>query len=208
MNKPIRILIVEDHPIYREGLKISLSFSDLHCEVAATAASVKQAVEYIEGHPDGIDLVMLDFFLPDGNGRDVIEALKRHSPEAKVLVITSAVDSPEVTRLWNEGVDGIISKDVQSNEVSGIVTSVMNGQNQKEENPNDTPNPAIDSIVLTRRETEIVRLCAQGKNTKQIARDLFISPRTVERHKENVFLKLGINSSTDLMKFAIKRGLV
>ncbi len=184
-------------------MKIALSFSDLECTVMEAVPTVKQAVEFIESHPTEIDLVMLDYFLPDGNGSDVMEVLNRLCPETRVIVITSAVDSPEVERLWNKGVDGIIGKDVQAEEVSGIVTSVMSGEISA-----DTPPPLNDDIVLTRREMEIIRLCAQGKSAKQIALELFISPRTVDRHKGNLFFKLGVNSSHDLMKFAIKKGLI
>lgn len=208
-QSPLKILLVEDHPIYREGLQLALSYSGLNCTVVATVATVKQAVEYINDHPTGIDLVMLDFFLPDGNGGDVVKTLKTVIPQAKVLVVTSATDAPEVGKLISEGVGGIISKDVQSSEVASIVKQVMQGNQCFDQNLSfGHANNIVDNIELTNRETEIVRLCAQGKSARQIANELFISTRTAERHKENIYNKLGIKSSTDLVKYAIRKGLI
>ena len=119
-NKPIRILLVEDHPIYREGLQLALSFSGIDCIVVASTANVQEAVSFIESHPEGIDLVMLDFFLPDGNGNDVIEALKKHGSNVKVLVVTSATDAPEVVRLAGQGIHGVIGKEVESSDLGNI----------------------------------------------------------------------------------------
>ena len=128
MEKPIRILIVEDHPIYREGMKMALSFSELKCTVMAALTNMKEAIEYIESHLGELDLVLLDYFLPDGSGLDVIRFIKERCPEVKVLVVTSAVDAPEVISLRNLGIGGVISKDVQAEEVSGIVKSILNIQ--------------------------------------------------------------------------------
>ena len=204
----LKILLVEDHPIYREGLQLALSYSGLDCKVVGAVATVKQAVEYIESHPSGIDLVMLDFYLPDGNGGDVVRKLKETIPQAKVLVVTSATDAPEVGKLVVEGISGIISKDVQSSEVASIVKQVMQGKQCFDNSLPIVQNDHVDSIELTHRETEIVRLCAQGKSARQIAGELFISPRTAERHKENIYNKLGFKTSAELVKYAIRKGLI
>ena len=209
MVKPIRILIVEDHPIYREGMKMALSFSELKCVVVAALTKVKESIEYIESHPGEIDLVMLDYFLPDGSGLDVIKVIRERCPEAKVLVVTSAVDAPEVVSLWGEGINGIISKDVQADEVSGIVDSIMKGDRGMGRNVSNRESVASDDdVCLTQREMEILKLCIRGRSAKQIALELFISPRTVDAHKRNIYSKLGISSSSDLLKVAFQKGLI
>lgn len=209
MEKPIRILIVEDHPIYREGMKLALSFSELKCTVKAALTNMKEAVEYIDSHPNELDLVLLDFFLPDGSGLDVIKFIKERCPAVKVLVVTSAVDAPEVVELWNEGISGVISKDVQAEEVSGIVKSILKGENRFDSsNPNRTIAPSNDDFGLTKREMEILKLCIKGKTSKQIALELFISQRTVEHHKLNLYKKLGAKTSSDLLKIAFQKGLL
>ena len=207
MEKPIRILIVEDHPIYREGMKMALSFSELKCTVMAALTNMKEAIEYIESHLGELDLVLLDYFLPDGSGLDVIRFIKERCPEVKVLVVTSAVDAPEVISLRNLGIGGVISKDVQAEEVSGIVKSIMKGENCFDSNPNRNNAPSADDFGLTLREMEVLKLCVRGKTPKQIALELFISPRTVEHHKMNIYRKLGVKTYSDLLKFAFQKGL-
>ncbi len=207
-NKPIRILLVEDHPIYREGLQLALSFSGIDCIVVASTANVQEAVSFIKSHPDGIDLVMLDFFLPDGNGNDVIEALKKHGSNVKVLVVTSATDAPEVVRLAGQGIHGVIGKEVESSDLGNIILSIMNdeycfGFNRMRNSPNDD-----EDLDLTPREAEVMRLFVQGKSAKQIANELCVSLRTVERHRENIYRKFNLNSITDMIKFALIRGVV
>jgi DNA-binding NarL/FixJ family response regulator len=202
----IKTLLVEDHPIYREGLRLALSFSrDINCTVVSAVGCAKQATDYIESHPQEIDLIVLDFFLPDGNGRDVVKVAKTLCPQAKILVVSSATDMTEVKALQSEGVNGIVSKDVQSDEVAEIVRTVMQGRDCFGRSFAST---ADDDAPLTLREREIVRLLVNGKSAKQVADSLCISPKTVERHRENIYSKLGLESITDLMKYAIKKGLL
>ena len=206
--KPIRILLVEDHPIYREGLQLALSFSDIDCIVVASTANVQEAVSFIEEHPDGIDLVMLDFFLPDGNGNDVIEVLKKRSPQVKVLVVTSATDAPEVVRLAGKGINGVIGKEVESSEMANVILSVMNDENCFGLDRFQGRSNGAGDLDLTPREAEVMRLFVQGKSAKQIANELCVSLRTVERHRENIYRKFNLNSITDMIKFALVRGVV
>lgn len=198
-----RILIVEDHPIYLEGLQLILTFSQFDCEIVAQAANVKQAIDWLESHPEGVDLAILDYFLPDGNAIDVLNMLKRMCPKAKALVITGEVERPEVRKAVEGRVDGLISKDVQSVELLKTVASIMNdgihSGNWSESKKNNG---------LTRRETEIVRYSAQGKNTREIAEALGISPRTLESHKDSIYSKLGINTNAELIKYAVLNGLL
>ena len=127
----------------------------------------------------------------------------------KVLVVTSAVDAPEVVSLWNEGISGVISKDVQAEEVSGIVKSIMKGENRFDStDPNRKNTSFNDDFGLTKREMEILKLCIKGRTSKQIALDLFISSRTVEHHKLNIYNKLGVKTSSDLLKIAFQKGLL
>lgn len=194
-----RIFLVEDHPIYREGLHLILSFSGIDCEIVAEACNVKQAVEWLDAHPQCVDLAILDYFLPDGTADKVIKAIRALSPKAKILVITGEVDRDEVRKNVKGKVDGFISKDVQSAELVKIVTSLMEGPT------GNTPDKTLD---LTQREIEIIRLCGQGKNTREIAKELYISHRTVERHKNNICNKLGLKTSAELLKFAVLHGLL
>ena len=200
-----RIIIVEDHPIYREGINMTLSFSDLDCEVVAQANDVRQAIDYIETHPEGIDLAILDYFLPDGNGGDVLATLKAFSPNAKSLILSGDVEHPNVQELAKQGVSGIISKDAQSTELLQVVKSVIEGKKAM----GAFSQSQFDSAgSLTSREIEIIRMMAHGKRIEEIAAALGISPKTVKRHKENIYLKTGTSSSVELFRYAIKSGLL
>lgn len=210
INDKIRILIVEDHPIYCEGLQLILTLSNINCEIVGQAANVRQAINWLETRTDGLDLVILDYFFPDGNASNVLTTLKKLFPQAKVLVITGEIDRPEVKASVEGKVDGFISKDIQPAMLPKMITSIMNSGNH--------PNAAAASVLaddrpeekslLTQRELEVVRMCVQGKNPKQIAKELNISSRTVERHKNNIFGKLGVKSSSELLKYAVLNGLV
>lgn len=198
-----KTLLVEDHPIYREGLHMILSFSKIDCEVVAEASNVRQAIDWLETHPEGIDLAILDYFLPDGTAIDVLRKVKKLNPNAKVLVITGEVDRIEVRATVSGLADGFISKDIQSAELINVINAIMRDrqvghyalENEKGEE-------------LTRRETDIIKRYAQGKNTRQIAQELDISVRTVETHKNNIYSKLDINSNAELIKYAILNGLL
>lgn len=204
--KKIRILLVEDHTIYREGLCSTLIYSKLNCEVVAEAANVQQAISYIEGHPDGIDLVLLDYFLPDGTGRDIIKVLKSICPKAKILLISGEASSAEVQAMTQEGAHGIISKEVRSNQLTSIINKIVNDDNTSLTGTTSETETAQPSF--TEREIEIIRLCVKGLSAKDIARTLNISPRTVEHHKERIFRKTGCNSGFELMNFAMQNRLL
>lgn len=199
-----RIMLVEDHPIFREGVHLALTFSNLNCEIVAEVPNVRQAVDYIESHPNGIDIALLDFFLPDGNGGDVIKVLKSICPQAKILLITGEVNHPQIQKLAQDKAVKIISKDIQSADVTKIVQTLI------DENPD---KPATDdkeekTDKLSEREIEIIQLCVDGLSAKEIADKLNISNRTVEHHKERIFKKTGCKSVMELMKYAMQNGLV
>lgn len=199
-----RIMLVEDHPIFREGVHLALTFSNLNCEIVAEVPNVRQAVDYIESHPNGIDIALLDFFLPDGNGGDVIKVLKSICPQAKILLITGEVNHPQIQKLAQDKAVKIISKDIQSADVTKIVQTLI------DENPDKptTDDKEEKTDKLSEREIEIIQLCVNGLRSKEIADKLNISNRTVEHHKERIFKKTGCKSVMELMKYAMQNGLV
>ncbi len=208
MANKTRILLVEDHPIFREGLHMVLSFAEMDFDVVAQLCDVRQAVDFIQSHPEGVDLAILDFFLPDGNGSNVLDSLNSFSPQAKAIIVTGEVDHPSVRQLAGKhGVAAIISKNVPSAELLQLISSIMKGEQvMTPGSPSQTD--WLAETGLTQREVEIIHLIAQGKDTKAIAAALFISPKTVYRHRENIFLKTGTDSTVELLRYAIKNGLL
>jgi len=187
---------------------MALSFADADFDVVAQVRDVRQAVEFIHAHPNGIDLAILDFFLPDGNASNVLDSLKSFSPQAKALIVTGDVDHPQVKKLMMEPVvAGVISKNVQSTELVQLIMSIVKGESTCAVGASAQADWVAET-GLTQREVEIIHFVAQGMDAKEIAETLHISPKTVYRHRENIFLKTGTNSTVELLRYAIKNGLL
>lgn len=205
-NPKIGILMVEDHPLYRVGLRMALSYSGLDCVLKAEAENVAQALEYLNQHSKEVDLILLDYFLPDGTGMDVLKEAKQRFPDIKVLLVSGEDNNPELDAMIRAGLNGFVSKDVTPQGLATVITSIFEGKDffghASEE------SAAQKSESLTQRELDIIRLCALGKTSKEIADDLFISARTVESHKNKIFNKLGCNSTTEMVNYAFLNGLV
>ena len=207
----IRILLVEDHPLYRVGLRMALSYSGLDCELRSEAENVKQALAYLEQHPDEVDLILLDYFLPDGTGHDVLKVAKRIRPDMKVLLVSGEDDNPDLPALMADGLNGFVSKDITPQGLSVVILSIFQGKDFFDKDimnaqQGGTMAPKLEAF--SQREIEIIRLCALGKTSKQIADELFISARTVESHKEKIFNKIGCDSTTEMVNYAFLNGLV
>ena len=204
-NPKIGILMVEDHPLYRVGLRMALSYSGLDCVLKAEAENVAQALDYLHQHSDEVDLILLDYFLPDGTGMDVLKEAKRMFPDIKVLLVSGEDNNPELDAMINAGLNGFVSKDVTPQGLATVITSIFEGKDFFGHASEET---AQKSESLTQRELDIIRLCALGKTSKEIADELFISARTVESHKNKIFNKLGCDSTTEMVNYAFLNGLV
>ena len=207
-SKKIRILMVEDHPLYRVGLRMALSYSGLDCAVVGEAENVSQAVTFIRDHPNDIDLILLDYYLTDGTGMDVLKTSKQVCPQVKVLLVTGEEENPNMPKLREAGLDGFTTKDVTPQGLATTIRSIFRGEDvfNKESLTEEEEDPLVDP--LTEREMEIIRLCALGKSSKQIAEELFISDRTVEGHKRKAFQKIGCNTTTEMVNYAFLNWLV
>ena len=202
--------MVEDHPLYRVGLRMALSYSGLDCVLKAEAENVGQALDYLHQHSDEVDLILLDYFLPDGTGMDVLKEAKRLFPDIKVLLVSGEDNNPELDAMIHAGLNGFVSKDVTPQGLATVIISIFEG---KDYFGHDSENLSEETTTvkgenLTQRELDIIRLCALGKTSKEIADELFISARTVESHKNKIFNKLGCNSTTEMVNYAFLNGLV
>lgn len=205
----IRILLVEDHPLYRVGLHMALSYSGLACVLKSEAENVAQALDFLQHHSDEVDLILLDYFLPDGTGMDVLKVAKQRFPRIKVLLVSGEDNNPELDAMIHEGLNGFVSKDVTPQGLATVITSVFAGKDYFGHDSEELSSEgARKSESLTQRELDIIRLCALGKTSKEIADELFISARTVESHKNKIFNKLGCDSTTEMVNYAFLNGLV
>lgn len=205
----IKIVMVEDHPLYRVGLRMALSYSGLDCVLKAEAENVSQALNFLQQHPDEVDLILLDYFLPDGTGMDVLTAAKRMIPDIKVLLVSGEDNNPELDAMIRAGLNGFVSKDVTPQGLATVIISIFQGKDYFcHDSENFSTDETSKSESLTQRELDIIRLCALGKTSKEIADELFISARTVESHKSKIFNKLGCDSTTEMVNYAFLNGLV
>ena len=203
-RQPIRILLVEDHPLYRMGIRLTLTYSDFSSVVVGEAEDVRSAKIFIEQHGDEIDLILLDYFFPDGNGVEVIQFARIFSPNAKIVLLSGESNNPEVMARTLDLVDGYLGKDVDSETLKAKL-NVLFGVDAIDEDKQHRISAKAD---LSAREIEITKLCANGMTAQQIADRLYLSRRTVEAHKSHIYEKLNLKTTADLIKYAYDAGLV
>ena len=214
--KKIRILVVDDHALFREGIKALLSrYDDL--EVAGEAADGKDAIDQATRlHPD---IVLMDIAMPGLGGLEATLELKKISPEIKILVLTQYADQEYLYRFLKAGVSGYVLKRAAGADLVSAIRSVQRGGTFL--HPDVAPTviegylgglqpPEEEDIyeTLTDREKQVLKLVAEGKTNKEIADILSISVKTAMAHRANTADKLGIHNRAELVKFALQRGIV
>ena len=203
-RQPIRILLVEDHPLYRMGIRLSLNYSGLSCVVVAEADDVRTAKNYLDQHGKEVDLILLDYFLPDGNGVDVIRHARACCPHVKIVLLSGESKNPEVVIRTKDLVDGYLGKEVEQEELKAKLNALFGIDGYDE----DKQYRISAKADLSARELEIIQLCAHGLSAQQVADRLGLSRRTIEVHKSHIFEKLDLKTTADLVKYAYDAGLV
>ena len=215
-NPRFRIVIAEDHTILREGLKSLLS-SHSDFEVVGEAEDGREAIQCVGKQKP--DLILTDLSMPRMNGMEAIREIKKVSPKTKVLVLTIHKTEEYILATFRAGADGYALKDATHDELVLAIRSVLAGK------PYVSPGISewviegylsgkkefrLSSIweTLTSREREILKLIAEGYKNKEIADHLYISVKTVERHRANLMQKLDLHNVQGLTALAIEKGLV
>lgn len=216
MAEPIRVLIVDDHAVVREGLRAVL---DGHSDftVVAEADTGAGALTSIGEHQP--DIAVLDVSLPDRSGLDVAQTIRQRFPGTRVLILSVYDDAEYVRRAVQVGAGGYLLKDSSPQELREAIRAVHRGASVfgapvaqhlstalADGQPRSDHAAALDQ--LTPREREVLRLIATGLTNKEAGARLGISPRTVETHRENVLRKLGVRSVAELTKLAIRAGVI
>jgi DNA-binding NarL/FixJ family response regulator len=211
-----RILIADDHRVVIEGIKSALQ-GHPGFELVGDATDGLQAVESAKSlRPD---IVIMDFSMPNLNGIEATKQIKQFSPEIQIVIYTMYSDKELVIDLFKAGISAYVLKDDPLSDLILALRAVEGGgtyfstmaptillRHMKElEEKTDSTDP-YDS--LSQREREVFRLLAEGKGIKEIANELFISPKTVESHKYNIMEKLQAASVVDLTKIAIRKNLI
>ena len=199
----IRILLVDDHPLVRDGLRARLEAAPRLRVVGEAGSSEEALAQAGQCQPD---LVLMDVNMKGGSGIDATARLLQHYPGVAVLVL-SMHDKPEyVTQAIQAGARGYVLKDAPGKDIVLAIDTVMGGGiYYSAALARQLASPAAASDVLTAREQEVLDQIAGGQSNKQIARVLDLSVRTVETHRLNIKRKLGIEGQAELIRFAVQR---
>jgi len=209
----INVLLVDDHTIIRAGLALLLT-EEQDIAVIAEAGSGQEALDKIKQSVP--DVVVMDLTLPDMGGVQVTRRILAEHPQIKVLMLTMFLDDNCVLESLDAGAKGYLVKDCAAEELVAAIRTIHQGRAyfcvgaQEIMMKKCLPESAgrNGNSVLTKRETEVLKLTAQGLSTKEIAFDLGVSVKMIEVHRMNVRRKLGLNSIAQLATYALKTGLV
>lgn len=212
------IIIIDDHPLFREGLKTIISRDD-RFKVVGEAGSGHEGLEMTKRLKP--DLIIVDISLPDQSGIQLTRDLRRHFSETKILIVSMHSKIDYIAEAFQAGATGYVVKESASERLLQGLKSVAKGDYYLDssvshavvENLMKSPLKAAkitdaDYATLTPREQEVMRFLAEGLSSKAVAEKLFISPKTVENHRANIMNKLGLHSTIELVRYAAKLGLI
>lgn len=211
MEKPIRVVIVDDHQVVLEGFMARLELEP-EIKVVATASNGLEALDVVKQHQP--DVILMDVSIPIMNGIDATRLIKEEVPDAKVLMLTMHDNREYIMKVMQAGAVGYMLKEISASKMVQAIKTVNQGSTYFCESVTQTlftgeitpaankPNP------LSRREEAVLKLVAQGCSSKKIASLLSISYRTVETHRQNIKHKLDIHSTAELAKYAVQHGLL
>jgi DNA-binding NarL/FixJ family response regulator len=202
---PIRILCVEDHPVFREGLKVMIE-SEPDMTLVGHAPNAVEAIAQFRRHRP--DVTLMDLRLPGANGTDVLISIRGEFPQARIIMLTTSDGDADIQRAMRAGASAYILKSMPMEELLGIIRSVHAGRRQIPPEVAARLAEYMGEDDLTARELEVLRLIRDGYRNKQIADQLSISENTVNFHIKNLMEKLRANDRTHAVTIALRRGLL
>jgi len=213
----ISVLICDDHMMVRQGVRMVLQ-SEPDLNLVGEAGRGEEVVELAQQLKP--DVVIMDISLPDMSGIDATRLIKQALPNTHIIGLTMHEEEPYVLELLRAGADGYIVKRSAAADLVGAIRAVMEGQAILDpavtravvtgyvSRPTPVTGDAAEPCPLTPRETEILILVAEGNTNAEIARKLYISEKTVQTHRSNMLDKLHIHDRTELVRYAIRQGLI
>jgi DNA-binding NarL/FixJ family response regulator len=202
---PIRILCVEDHPVFREGLRAMIEAEPDMTLVGHAPNAVEAIAQFRRHRPD---VTLMDLRLPGANGTDVLISIRGEFPQARIIMLTTSDGDADIQRAMRAGACAYILKSMPLDELLGVIRSVNAGRRHIPPEVAARLAEFMGDDDLTGRELEVLRLIRDGYRNKQIADQLFISENTVNFHIKNLMEKLRANDRTHAVTIALRRGLM
>lgn len=215
LSRMINVIIIDDHELFRLGVRNALIYEHDDMNVVGEAGTGKELFGLLKTCSP--DIILLDIVLPDMSGIEIARQVKNEHPEIKILALSAESTQDTIQQMLNAGAEGFISKRLGSMEVLGnAIRAIMDGESYygrdiceiiyaiySQENGNSQTEE-----TFTPHEKNIIDLCRMGLTSRQIGEKLNISSRTVDNHKYKIFKKLGINSTMEMVQYALEKGII
>ncbi|HZU09431.1 MAG TPA: response regulator transcription factor [Pseudacidobacterium sp.] len=205
MTEAIRIMVVDDHHIVRQGL-VALIRTVPGMLVVAEAADGEQAIELYRKHKP--DVTLMDLRLPKKSGVEAITFIREEFPTARIIVLTTFDGDEDIYRALQAGAKGYLLKGMDTDELTDAIRTVYAGKSRIPAVVAERLAGRMGGPSLTARELEVLKRIVSGRSNKEIAGDLFISEATVKTHINSILSKLGVNDRTQAATTALQRGIV
>lgn len=203
--RPIRVMVIDDHPVVRRGI-VSVLVDEPDIEVIAQGQNGPEAIELYRKHRP--DVTLMDLMLPGMSGVDTIREIRRDSPGARIVVLTTFAGDEDIYRALEVGAKGYLLKDTGVEKILETIHAVHAGRRWI---PNEIAQKLAERVPhteLSRREVEVLTLVAHGESNKIIADQLGITEATVKSHVSNILVKLGASDRTGAVTAALQRGII
>lgn len=211
----IKVLLVDDHKIVRDGIKLMLK-SQPGIDVVAETDDGKKVIELLENTP--VDVIVMDINMPEMNGIQAAKIVKKEYPDIKILALTMSSDDSHIRQMVQAGASGYIMKSAGRDELTEAIQDVMSGKHYFSDQAtqsimmdlvkNKGKSSAPDPVHITDRELEVLQMIVKEHTNQEIAEKLYISPRTVDAHRRNLLQKTGARNTAGLVKYAFQNNLI
>ena len=205
MSREIRVMCVDDHRIVRDGLTVIIN-RERDMQVVASASTGEEAIAAFQRERP--DVTLMDLQLPRMTGLETIQQLRRHDPDARIIVLTMYQGDEDIYRALAAGAATYLLKDTLSDDLIRFIREVHAGRRPIREDVRAALDERASAPTLTPREIRVMELVAEGRRNKEIASSLAISEETVQVHLRNIFAKLKVSERTAALNVAIRRGIV